>query len=97
MNTIYLLTLCAPVEGVVVHLVAGRAQAHADAELRAFDDVVVDVGVHRLQQGDTGILHVGDNVVLGNERERKGKGREGKERKRHHKKRKHERRNVFKL
>lgn len=44
------------VEGVVVDHVVGRAEAHADAVPHAVDVVVVDLGVHRLQEGDPGVL-----------------------------------------
>lgn len=50
-------------EGVVVHLVVSRSQAHPDAILGALDNVIVDEGVHGLEHGDTSILHVGDHVV----------------------------------
>lgn len=57
------LTSCAAFEGVVVDVVVTTPQADADTILGIFDVVVVDLGIERFQDGNTGVLHVVDYVV----------------------------------
>lgn len=51
------------VEFVVVDLVVRAAEREADAVLAVLEHVVVDVGVVRLHEGHTGVLHVVHVVV----------------------------------
>ena len=58
------LTFGAFIEHVVVHVVVPSAQADTDAVLDVREGVVVDIGVERLQNGQTGVLHVINNIVF---------------------------------
>lgn len=51
------------VELVVVHLVVARSHGQTDAVLGAVDGVAADLNVGRLHDGDSGTLHVLDDVV----------------------------------